>query len=44
MPQTDHIGVIGQTQFDEHGDLRHGVISLYTYRAGKKTLLDAVKM
>ena len=44
MPQTDHSGVIGQTQFDEHGDLRHGVISLYTYRAGKKTLLDAVKM
>jgi branched-chain amino acid transport system substrate-binding protein len=44
MPQTDHAGVIGQTQFDEHGDLRHGVISVYTYRAGKKTLLDAVKM
>jgi len=44
MPQTDHRGVIGQTQFDEHGDLRHGVISLYTYRAGKKTLIDAVTM
>jgi branched-chain amino acid transport system substrate-binding protein len=44
MPHTDHEGVIGQTQFDAHGDLRHGVISVYTYRAGKKTLLDAVKM
>jgi branched-chain amino acid transport system substrate-binding protein len=44
MPRTDHRGVIGQTQFDQRGDLRHGVISLYTYRAGKKTLIDALKM
>lgn len=44
MPGTDHQGVIGQTQFDQNGDLRHGVISLYTYRAGKKTLIDALKM
>jgi branched-chain amino acid transport system substrate-binding protein len=44
MPATDYNGVIGETQFDSHGDLQHGVISLYTYHAGKKALIDAVKM
>ena len=44
MPSTDYKGVIGETQFDAHGDLKHGVISLYDYKAGKKTLLDVVKM
>jgi branched-chain amino acid transport system substrate-binding protein len=36
--------VIGQTTFDSKGDLKHGVISLYDYKQGKKTLLDVVKM
>ena len=46
MPTTDYKGVIGETTFDSHGDLQHGVISLYDYktRAAKKTLLDVVKM
>lgn len=44
MPATDHRGVIGETAFDSHGDLAHGVISLYTYRAGKKTFFDEIKM
>ncbi|TAM05089.1 MAG: branched-chain amino acid ABC transporter substrate-binding protein [Paraburkholderia sp.] len=44
MPATDYKGVIGQTTFDSKGDLKHGVISLYNYKAGKKTLLDVVKM
>ncbi|PLZ02293.1 branched chain amino acid ABC transporter substrate-binding protein [Burkholderia sp. WAC0059] len=44
MPTTDYHGVIGETQFDSHGDLKHGVISLYDYKAGKKTLLDVVTM
>jgi branched-chain amino acid transport system substrate-binding protein len=44
MPNTDYRGVIGETTFDAHGDLKHGVISLYTYKNGKKTLLDAVQM
>ena len=44
MPPTDYHGVIGETQFDSHGDLAHGVISLYVYKAGKKTFLDQVKM
>jgi branched-chain amino acid transport system substrate-binding protein len=44
IPSTDYKGVIGETTFDSKGDLKHGVISLYNYKAGKKTLLDVVKM
>ena len=44
MPATDYKGVIGETEFDSHGDLKHGVISLYDYKDNKKTLLDVVKM
>ncbi|MBN3782027.1 branched-chain amino acid ABC transporter substrate-binding protein [Burkholderia sp. Ac-20345] len=44
MPSTDYNGVIGETTFDAKGDLKHGVISLYKYNAGKKSLLDVVKM
>jgi len=44
MPSTDYKGVIGETTFDAKGDLQHGVISLYNYKSGKKTLLDVVKM
>jgi branched-chain amino acid transport system substrate-binding protein len=41
---TNYAGVTGQTTFDAKGDLQHGVISLYDYKDGKKTLLDVVKM
>jgi branched-chain amino acid transport system substrate-binding protein len=44
MPTTDYKGVTGETTFDEHGDLKHGVISLYNYKGGKKSLLSEVKM
>ncbi|WP_254699884.1 branched-chain amino acid ABC transporter substrate-binding protein [Trinickia violacea] len=44
MPATDYKGVIGETTFDGKGDLKHGVISLYGYKDGKKALLDVVKM
>ena len=44
LPTTDYHGVIGETQFDSHGDLKHGVISLYHYQSGKQSLLDVVKM
>jgi branched-chain amino acid transport system substrate-binding protein len=42
MPSTDYKGVTGETIFDSKGDLKHGVISLYSYKGGKKTLLTAV--
>ncbi|GAB2893833.1 branched-chain amino acid ABC transporter substrate-binding protein [Paraburkholderia jirisanensis] len=44
MPNTDYMGVIGETTFDAKGDLKRGVISLYGYKAGKKTLIDAIHM
>jgi branched-chain amino acid transport system substrate-binding protein len=44
MPDTDYHGVVGETTFDSKGDLRHGVISLYNFKSGKKTLLDVVAM
>jgi len=44
MPSTDFKGVSGEITFDAKGDLTHGVISLYDYRNGKKTLIDVVKM
>ncbi|MEZ2311578.1 branched-chain amino acid ABC transporter substrate-binding protein [Paraburkholderia sp. RCC_158] len=43
IPATDHRGVLGETQFDSKGDLRHGVISLYRYVGGKQTLVDVVE-
>ncbi|WJF90192.1 branched-chain amino acid ABC transporter substrate-binding protein [Paraburkholderia bonniea] len=44
IPSTDYNGVIGNTTFDAKGDLKHGVISLYNYKSGKKSVLDIVKM
>jgi len=44
MPSTDYKGVLGETQFTAQGDLKQGVISLYTFKDGKQTLLDAMKM
>ena len=44
MPSTNYAGITGQTTFDAHGDLAHGVITLYTYKAGKKVLLDMVTL
>lgn len=44
MPSTDYHGVVGETSFDSHGDVKHGAISIYDYQAGKKTLLDVVKL
>lgn len=44
MQRTDYKGVIGETTFDSKGDLKHGVISLYDYKSGKKVFFDQVKM
>lgn len=44
MPTTDYKGVIGETTFTDKGDLRHGAISIFSYKGGKKILLDVVEM
>ncbi|WP_010089758.1 branched-chain amino acid ABC transporter substrate-binding protein [Burkholderia ubonensis] len=44
MPATDYRGVIGETRFTPQRDRKHGAISVYSYQAGKKVLLDVVRM
>jgi branched-chain amino acid transport system substrate-binding protein len=36
--------VIGETTFNAQGDLKHGAISIFSYKGGKKALLDVVQM
>lgn len=44
MPATDYKGVIGETTFDSKGDLKHGVISLYHFKDGKRALIESIQM
>ncbi|CAJ5663747.1 branched chain amino acid ABC transporter periplasmic ligand-binding protein [Burkholderia pseudomallei] len=44
MPATDYEGVVGRTSFDSKGDLKHGVISIYGFQGGKRSLIEAEKM
>lgn len=44
MPSADYKGVIGETSFTAQGDLRHGAISVFSYKDGKKILLDVIRM
>ncbi|WP_439654738.1 branched-chain amino acid ABC transporter substrate-binding protein [Trinickia terrae] len=44
MPSTRYKGVIGETSFTAEGDLQHGAISIFSYKGGKKVLLDVVRM
>ena len=44
MPTTNYDGAIGNVQFDAHGDLKHGVISMYGYKSGKRALIGVEQM
>lgn len=44
MPTADYKGVIGETTFDAKGDLKHGVISIYGYKDGKRSFINKVAM
>ncbi|AXL53996.1 branched chain amino acid ABC transporter substrate-binding protein (plasmid) [Paraburkholderia caffeinilytica] len=44
MQGTDYKGVTGPIAFDPRGDLLHGVVSIFNYKNGKKTLLDEIRM
>lgn len=44
MPSTDFHGVIGETSFTPQGDIKHGAISVFSYKDGKKILLDVVRL
>lgn len=44
MPSTQYQGVIGNVSFDNKGDLKEGIITLYDYKDKKKSVIDVVKM
>ncbi|MGF6961199.1 branched-chain amino acid ABC transporter substrate-binding protein [Paraburkholderia youngii] len=44
MRGTNYVGVLGRTQFDQYGDVKNPVISLYHYVDANRTLLDSVRM
>ncbi len=44
MPTTNYNGLIGNVAFDPKGDMKEGIITLYEYKEGKKSVLDIVKM
>ena len=44
MPSTNYPGVIGNIAFDQKGDMKEGVITIYDFKGGKKSVLDIMKM
>ncbi len=44
MPATNYPGLIGTVAFDQKGDMKEGIITLYDYKDKKKSVLDIVKM
>ncbi len=44
MPDTKMQGLVGNIAFDNKGDMKEGVITLYEYKDKKKNVLDVIKM
>ncbi len=44
MPSTNYPGLIGNIAFDQKGDMKEGVITIYDFKSGKKSVLDVMKM
>jgi branched-chain amino acid transport system substrate-binding protein len=44
MPETKMNGLIGNIAFDDKGDMKEGVITLYDFKDKKKTVLDVINM
>ncbi len=44
MPDTKITGLIGNIAFDNKGDMKEGVITLYDFKDRKKSVLDVIKM
>ncbi len=44
MPDTKLNGLVGNIAFDNKGDMKEGVITLYDFKDKKKTVLDVIKM
>lgn len=43
LAKIDHKGVTGEIQFDKKGDLRDGMLTLFTYKAGQREQLEVLK-
>ena len=44
MPDTKMQGLVGNIAFDDKGDMKEGVITLYDFKDKKKTVLEVIKM
>ena len=44
MPDTKMQGLVGNIAFDNKGDMKEGVITLYDFKDKMKTVLDVIKM
>ena len=43
LAKISHKGVTGIIEFDVHGDIRNGTLTLYTYKGGKREQLTVTK-
>jgi branched-chain amino acid transport system substrate-binding protein len=43
LSKVKYQGISGLIAFDEFGDIKDGAMSLYTFKGGKKTLLEVVR-
>lgn len=44
MPQTNFEGLIGNIAFENNGDLKDGIITIYDYKDKKRSVLEIIKM
>lgn len=43
LAKTSYKGVTGLIEFDTHGDMKHGTLTLYTFEGGKRSQIAVVK-
>jgi branched-chain amino acid transport system substrate-binding protein len=43
LAKISYKGVTGQIEFDARGDIKNGTLTLYTYKAGKRSQIAVTK-
>jgi branched-chain amino acid transport system substrate-binding protein len=43
LAKIDHTGVTGKIAFDNKGDIKNGALTLYTYKADKRSQIAVVR-
>ncbi len=43
LAKTRYPGVTGPIEFDERGDMKHGTLTLYTFKSGKRAQIAVTK-